>query len=174
MGNQFLGEIRMFAGSYAPAGWALCQGQLMPISQNTALYSLLGTTYGGDGRSTFALPNMQGNTPMCAGQGAGLSSYPPGATGGTANVTLTTQQLATHTHALNAGTAQSDTPQPANNYFGAGSTRLTHLYASASASTPMAANIVAIAGGSQAHSNQQPALVLNFGIALQGIYPPRP
>jgi microcystin-dependent protein len=170
--DPFIAEIRVFPFNFAPRGWALCNGQLMPISQNTALFSLLGTTYGGDGRTTFALPNLQGQAPMQPGQGPGLSQRDLGETGGAQSVTLTTQQLPAHSHSWMASAQPAQDRSPGGETFA----RATggDLYTTdTSAVVPLASNAVTSTTGGQAHNNMQPYLTLNFCIALQGVYPPR-
>jgi microcystin-dependent protein len=174
MSDQFLAEIRIFPFNFPPTGWAFCDGQIMPISQNTALFALLGTTYGGDGKSTFALPDMQGNTPMQPGQGQGLSLRDLGEMSGTESVTLLVSEIPFHTHTLMAVPEVADVQTPTN------STALGRS-GGGSAYTATAANIVQLApqalapaGGSLPHNNMQPYLTLNFCIALQGIFPQRP
>ena len=181
--DPFLGEIRLFACNYAPANWATCQGQLMAISQNAALFSLLGTTYGGDGRTTFALPNLVDRIQVGAGQGTGLSNYPPGTVAGTTSVTLTNQQMPAHTHTLPAGgnvtqpLAPSPTSylaQPAGQGHSPGAALYVTGATQAGSSVTMASTMAGVAGSSQPHSNQSPYLSLNYCIALQGIFPQRP
>jgi microcystin-dependent protein len=179
MSDQFVAEIRIFPFNFAPTGWAFCNGQLMPISQNTALFSLLGTTYGGDGKSTFALPDMVDNAPMQPGQGQGLSQRFLGQNSGSETVTLTTSEMPIHTHSMVArGTAGTTTdPQggaPANMSWVAGAAfGAVRGYSSAvPADTAMSATL-AVTGGSQPHNNMQPYLTLSFCIALQGIFPAR-
>jgi microcystin-dependent protein len=171
MANPFLAEIRIFPFNFPPKGWAFCDGQLMSISQNTALFSLLGTTYGGDGKSNFALPNLQGCAPMHPGQGPGLSLHILGETGGSDTVTLLQTEIPAHTHALTASNSQGTDQSPINEMF-AGGVGGINLYA-APASITQLANNVTPAGGDQPHNNMMPYLTLNFCIALQGIYPPR-
>jgi microcystin-dependent protein len=165
--NPFLAAIFMFGGNFAPRGYALCNGQLMSIAQNTALFSLIGTTYGGDGVQTFGLPDLRGRAPLHMGQGPGLSLYDLGQSGGTESVVLTTGELPSHNHQINVGSAETtNAPSgalPAQN----GS------YATGSPTGQMAANAVAGAGSNQAHPNLQPYLTVNFIIALQGIFPSR-
>jgi microcystin-dependent protein len=170
MSDPFLGEIRIFASNFAITGWAFCNGQLLPISQHTALFSLLGTTYGGDGQSTFALPNLQGRTAIGAGQGPGLSNRDLGENGGTTSETLTLQQLGSHTHAANAGTAGA-TGTPGANIWGQGARGRPPIYGPAANLTTMNASAMSLAGGSQPHNNMQPYLTLNYLISLQGIFP---
>jgi microcystin-dependent protein len=172
MADPFVAEIRIFPFNFAPKGWAFCSGQLMPISQNTALFSLLGTTYGGDGKSTFALPDMQGNAPMHPGQGQGLSLRDLGQIGGSETITLLQSEMPAHTHSLMANTLDiADTNVPSPNASFALSSGGT-LY-QAAANTSLSVQGLAPAGGGLPHSNMQPYLTLNFCIALQGVFPPR-
>jgi microcystin-dependent protein len=167
MSDQFVGEIRVVGFNFAPIGWALCNGQLMAISQNTALFALLGTTYGGDGRSTFGLPDFRESVPMSSGQGPGLSDRFIGEMDGVSTVTLTTAQLPAHTHPLALAAASAETGVAADNLtLGVAN---TNTYTDAAALAPLADN----AGGGQPHNNRQPYLALNFVIALQGIFPAR-
>ena len=171
MSEPFLGEIRMFGFGFAPQGWALCNGQLLPISQNTALFSLLGTTYGGDGRTTFALPDMQSRVPVCQGQGPGLSSYAEGQAGGAETVTLAAAQMPGHTHPVKASSGAADSDQPEGRALARSA---SHIYtAKPDTSTVMNADMLGDAGGSQPHGNIQPYLAVNFCIALTGIFPAR-
>ncbi|MBV8199190.1 MAG: phage tail protein [Acidobacteria bacterium] len=173
MANPFVAEIRIFPFNFAPKGWAFCDGQILPISQNTALFSLLGTTYGGDGKSNFALPNMQGNAPMHPGQGPGLSLHDLGETGGSDTVTLLESEIPSHSHSLMtfAGQATSQTPSPT---VGLSRARGIEAYSTNVTGLSMMADAtVAPAGGDQPHNNLMPYLTLNFCIALQGVYPPR-
>ena len=163
MAEPFLSEIRIMSFQFAPKGWALCNGQLMPINQNQALFSLLGTTFGGDGRVNFALPDQRGRTPIHVGGGHTL-----GERGGEQAHTLSIAELPTHTHALNASTTTATTNTPANTLV-TGQSTAASLYAAAANFQPMAP--ISNTGGSQAHLNMQPFLVLNFCIALQGIFP---
>ncbi|HET9954369.1 MAG TPA: tail fiber protein [Polyangiaceae bacterium] len=170
--EPFIGEIRIFTGNFAPQGWALCNGQLLPISQNQALFAILGNTYGGDGRQTFGLPDLRGRVAIHAGQGAGLSAYNLGQTGGNETVTLESTQLPPHTHAF-APACSSSTPDavdPANAVPAA--VESMQLYSGSANASMQAANTTA-AGGGQAHNNVQPYLAVNFIIALQGIFPSR-
>jgi microcystin-dependent protein len=171
MSDPFIAEIRMFAGNFAPRGWAFCNGQIMSIAQNTALFSLLGTTYGGDGRTTFALPNLQGRAPLQPGQGNGLSSYVLGETGGVETVTLLASEMPVHSHVLQAATTVSAS-DPTNKVLG--KPRATNtIYTNAVPSVNVNPQAVAIGGGNLPHNNMQPYLVVNYIIALQGIFPPR-
>jgi microcystin-dependent protein len=171
MSDPFVGEIRPFGFNFAPRGWAQCNGQLLPISQNTALFSILGTTYGGDGRTNFALPNLQGCVGMGAGQGAGLSLRNLGETGGEETVTLTTSQMPPHTHTADCNSGNGNQYAPAGNFWAqdAGGSK---EYGD-TGPVPMAAGTIGNTGNGQPHSNLQPYLVVNYCIALQGIYPPR-
>lgn len=177
MSNPFVAEIRIFAGNFAPKGWALCNGQLMPISQNTALFSLLGTTYGGDGKSTFALPNLQGSAPLQPGQGPGLSLYDLGETGGEQNVTLLQTEMASHSHLANCLSAAGNQNTPSNNTWAAtvaiGRGSGPPNYSTQGPTTLMNPFATSIAGGSLPHNNMSPYLGLTFIIALQGVFPPR-
>ena len=176
MSDPFVAEIRIFPFNFAPKGWAFCDGQLLPISQNTALFSLLGTTYGGDGKSTFALPDMQGNAPMQPGQGQGLSLRDLGEMSGVESITLLVSEIPVHTHALRAGVEPSDNRLPSPTVELSVS---TGAFAYAPASPAPALGLMAFqalppAGGGLPHNNMQPYLTLNFCIALQGIFPQRP
>ncbi len=175
MADPFLGEIRMFAGTFAPSGWALCNGQTLPLQQNTALFSLLGTSYGGDGKSTFALPNLQGATPLGFGQGPGLSARSQGETGGVAAVTLQTAEIPAHTHTARAAATPGSEPAPgaASVWAPAGAARGERMYTRQPATVTMSGTAIAAAGGSQPHNNRPPYLGVTFIIALQGVYPPR-
>jgi microcystin-dependent protein len=177
MSSPFVAEIRIFGFNFAPTGWATCDGQLLPISQNTALFSLLGTTYGGDGKSTFALPNLQGSAPLQPGQGQGLSLRDLGETGGEQFVTLLTTEMPAHSHtaaSANAdGTGTVLTPGT-NVWANAGARRaVVNLYAPPGAQTPMNVGALTPAGSSLPHNNMPPFLTLLFCIALQGVFPPR-
>lgn len=170
--DPFLGEIRLLGCNFAPSGWAICAGQLMPIQQNTALFSLLGTTYGGNGTTTFALPDLRGNTPIGFGQGAGLSDYALGEVGGAADVTLLAADIPAHTHTVAAVAAVGTLNTPAAGLLAQSSIR-SNLYETTTANTTMAPTAVTSTGGNQAHNNMPPYLALNFCIALQGIFPSR-
>jgi len=175
MADQFLGEIRIFAGNFAPAGWAICDGQLMPISQNTALFSLLGTYYGGNGTTNFALPNLQGASPLMYGQGIGLSAYALGQAGGSETVTLQTSQLPAHAHTPVGSSSAGSATSPANGTWGVASvTRGQKLYSpTAGSAPPMSPIAFGPTGGGLPHNNLPPYLTINFIIALQGIFPSR-
>lgn len=172
MSDAFIGEIRLFAGNFAPAGWALCDGQLLPISQNTALFSLLGTNYGGNGISTFALPNLQGRMPLGAGNGPGLTPRNLGESGGEAAHTLNQAEMPQHNHAVQSAAAP-DSKQAGPQAMWARSADNAALYHSVSNPATMAGGAVQANGAGWAHNNQPPVLALNFIIALQGIFPPR-
>jgi len=171
--DPFVAEIRIFPFNFAPKGWAWCDGQLLPLSQNTALFSLLGTTYGGDGKSNFALPDMQGNAPMHPGQGPGLSLHDLGEMGGSDFVTLLETEMPAHSHTMGAQTnALSGLAVPTNATLSRpASGNLYHT--GAPTLVAMDWNTIAPAGGAQPHNNMQPYLTLYFNIALQGVYPPR-
>ncbi len=172
MADPFVAEIRIFAFNFAPTGWAFCNGQLLPISQNTALFSLLGTMYGGDGKSTFALPNMQNSAPMHWGQGPGLSLRVEGEIGGSTTVTLLTSEMPVHGHTVSATANFGNRNSPANTTPGAAPSG-NPVYKSGSSNTNMDFTSTSIAGGGQPHNNMPPYLTLNFCIAVQGIYPSR-
>jgi len=170
--DPFVAEIRIFPFNFAPKGWAFCDGQILPLSQNTALFSLLGTTYGGDGKSNFALPDMQGNAPMHPGQGPGLSLHDLGETGGSDTVSLLESEIPSHSHSLMASNQPGEDPQAVQEAF-ARSVGANLYQASNTGLATMYDGIIAPAGGDQPHNNLQPYLTLNFCIALQGVYPPR-
>lgn len=173
MADPFVAEIRIFPFNFAPKGWAFCDGQLMPLSQNTALFSLLGTTYGGNGKSNFALPDLQGRAPMHPGQGPGLSLHDLGETGGAETVTLLESEMPSHTHSLNAQASEpADLNKPSSVTSLAQSSR-GFAYAPAVAVDPLAPQAAAPAGGGQPHNNMMPYLTAYFCIALQGVFPPR-
>lgn len=174
MSEPFIAEIRIFAGNFAPRGWAFCNGQLLPVSQNTALFSLIGTTYGGDGRSTTALPNLQGRAPMHPGRGPGLTARRLGERGGVEMVTLSEAQMPSHNHTLR-GSVENGEQGSLTGTVSLGRSRGGTLY-----QTNVSSNLVDMAsqslpntGGSQAHDNMQPFLAINFIIALVGLYPSR-
>ncbi|QHT57736.1 phage tail protein [Cellulomonas sp. H30R-01] len=177
MADPFVAEIRMFAGNFAPKGWALCNGQILPISQNTALFSLLGTTYGGDGRSTFGLPDLQGRSPVHHGQGPGLQPVALGEELGSSTVTLLESEMPLHGHTV--ATLPDGTRGTTGNPSGAAWAtsrigRVTEeLYGSGPGALTMSPGALAVTGGGQPHDNLPPYLVLTFIIALQGIFPPR-
>lgn len=173
MADPFVAEIRIFPFNFAPRGWAWCDGQLLPLSQNTALFSLLGTTYGGNGKSNFALPDLQGRSPMHPGQGPGLSLHDLGETGGSETVTLLESEMPAHAHSAQVSLADAieRTPEASMPATGIG----IGMYAPNTPATfaPMAAETLQPAGGDQPHNNLQPYLTLYFNIALQGVFPPR-
>jgi microcystin-dependent protein len=170
--DPFIGEIRMMGFNFPPKGWASCNGQLMNISQNTALFSILGTSYGGDGKNTFGLPNFQGSVPVGVGQGAGLSPYVIGQRGGTSTVTLNSAQVAQHSHAFGAsagdGNSQSAAASTLANGIG-----IAQYAASSGTPVPLGPNMLAPVGNGQPHNNLMPYCTLQFAIALQGVYPSR-
>ncbi|GAC1354172.1 MAG: tail fiber protein [Herpetosiphon sp.] len=173
MSNPFVGEIRIFGFNFAPRGWAMCNGQLLLIAQNTALFSLLGTFYGGDGRTTFALPNLQGSVPLHQGTGAGLTGRSIGETGGSELVTLMLVQLPAHSHVPQAVSSRGTAASPTNATWAAAGRGRPVAYTPDVPATPMNRAIVGPIGGDQPHNNLPPYLVLNFCIALQGIFPAR-
>lgn len=174
MSDPFVAEIRIFAGNFAPTGWALCDGQLMSISQNTALFSLLGTTYGGDGKTTFALPNLQGMAALQQGQGPGLSLRDLGETGGEQSVTLLQAELPAHAHAAQGTTTHAASTVPQGQVWAAAPNRGENLYSDVTAgAVAMSPAAFAPVGGGQPHNNMPPYLGLTFIIALQGVFPPR-
>jgi microcystin-dependent protein len=172
--DPFVAEIRIFPFNFAPRGWAWCNGQLLPISQNTALFSLLGTTYGGDGKSTFALPDLEGRAPMHPGQGPGLSLHDLGETGGSDTVTLLQSEIPNHPHTMRANTDFADVqvPSPARSIA---RSQNANAYKAPAGQPVVQLNpgALAPAGGDQPHNNLQPYLTLYFNIALQGVFPPR-
>jgi|SRR5450756_848487 len=165
MSNSFVGEIRMFAGNFAPAGWMFCEGQLLPISENETLFNLIGTTYGGDGQSTFALPDLRGRVPLHFGNGFTLAE-----TGGVETVTLTVSQIPAHSHLLLGTDANGTSPDPGNNLFAQTAATITPYTIEPSA-VSMNSNSVSSVGGSQPHNNFQPYLCVDFIISLFGIFP---
>ncbi len=173
MSSPFLAEIRIFAGNFAPRGWALCNGQIMAISQNTALFSLLGTTYGGDGKSNFALPNLQGCAPISAGQGNGLTDRSLGEVGGSQTVTLLPTEVPQHTHTYTAGSGSRGNVTAVTGNVNSDAAFQTNIYGAATDGTLMSPNMLTPLPNSQPHENMQPYLVLNFIIALSGIFPAR-
>ncbi|HEX8283557.1 MAG TPA: tail fiber protein [Pyrinomonadaceae bacterium] len=171
MADPFVAEIRMFGFNFAPTGWAQCNGQLLPLSQNTALFSLLGTFYGGDGKSTFALPNLQASTPVHSGQGQGLSEYFLGQQGGTQFVTLLESEMPFHNHSFTASEEQANENNAAGNVPAGG----VAIWAVDNPGlTPMGFQTLTPYGGSLPHNNMMNYLVVNFCIALQGVFPARP
>jgi microcystin-dependent protein len=180
MSQPYVGQIIIFGGNFAPVGWMTCQGQLLPISEYETLFQLIGTTYGGDGQSTFALPDLQGRAPLHMGQGSGLSNYIIGQASGVETVTLTSQQIPTHNHTVQVvtGNTSNNTSKPANNTIlsdevqGAPSNS-AFMYAANTGlnQVTLATQTIGVAGGSQPHENRQPLLVLNYIISLFGIFP---
>ena len=171
--DQFLGEIRIVPYNFAPKGWADCNGQLLSLAQNTALFSLLGTYYGGDGRSTFGLPNLNGRVAVGAGQGPGLSIYNEGEQGGVSTVALTTSQIPVHTHSLVVDTANGTSADPTGR-FPARMANGVPQYAAAPNGQVTSTSALGVTGSGAPHNNMMPYLGMKFVIALQGIYPPRP
>ena len=169
MAQPYIGEIRCCGFNFAPVGWAMCNGQLMAISENSALFNLIGTTYGGDGQSTFALPNLQSRVPIHQGSLAG-NNYVMGQIGGVETVTLSTAELPAHSHSIVATSNAATVKRPANTFYAASSSG-NNFYESGTALTAIASNTVSSAGGGQPHSNLQPYLTLNWCISLFGIYP---
>lgn len=175
MADAYIGEIRVFAGNFAPKGWALCNGQLMSIAQYTALFSILGVQYGGDGKTTFALPNLMGRAPMGQGTGQGLTPRAMGSTVGNATVTLSTQEIPAHTHTPMAISLPQNSNDPTDHYWAeapkskAGQKKLY----TPTPNTQMAPDALGIAGGSQPHNNMQPYLAMNYIICLNGEFPSR-
>lgn len=165
MSSPFVGEIRMFAGNFAPVGWAFCNGALMPISENDVLFNLIGTTYGGDGQSTFALPNLQSRIPIHVGPG-----YALGQSGGIEEVTLTTSQIPAHSHVPVANSAAGGQQSPTNGVWASSNPSLNN-YSTTAPSIAMAATVLGAAGGSQPHDNMVPHLAVNFILSLFGIFP---
>lgn len=173
MADPFVAEIRIFPFNFAPQGWAWCDGQLLPLSQNTALFSLLGTTYGGNGTSNFALPDLQGRAPMHPGQGPGLSLHDLGEAGGSSTVTLLESEIPSHSHALNALAAPADVPNPDAHVIARTIGATPYLPSSGAPIVALAPEALAPAGGDQPHNNMMPYLTFYFCIALQGVFPPR-
>jgi microcystin-dependent protein len=179
MSSPFLAEIRIWACNFAPKGWAMCNGQLLPISSNTALFSLLGTMYGGNGVSIFALPNFEGNVPIHQGQGPGLSGYVVGQQGGVAHVTLLSSEMPLHNHFVNADSGTATTSTPAARVYmksqavNQGVTSLVAIYTTTAPNTLLSNSALSITGGNSPHNNMMHFLTLNFCIAMQGIFPAR-
>lgn len=170
MSSPYIGEIRMFGGSFAPAGWAFCDGQLQPISQNDTLFNLIGTTYGGDGQETFALPDLQGRVPVHAGQGPGISqNYQIGEKFGVESVTLSTQQIPVHNHAFLASLGAASSTDPTNQVIAQSSQ--IHVFTEDVVNRQMSPNALTPQGGSQPHENMMPFLVVSFILSLFGIFP---
>ncbi|HEV2816701.1 MAG TPA: tail fiber protein [Allosphingosinicella sp.] len=170
MGQPYVGEIRMFGGNFAPAGWMFCNGATLPIAENETLFNLIGTTYGGDGQETFQLPDLQGRLPMHAGQGPGLSqTYQLGEAGGVESVTLSTQQIPAHNHAFIALKDIGSGTAPQNSFIAQSDT--IKMYAAVNPTSPLGANSVTPTGGSQPHDNFQPYLCISFIISLFGVFP---
>jgi len=172
MAEPFLGELRLFGFTFAPQGWAFAAGQILSIQQNTALFALLGTTYGGNGTTTFALPDLRGRVPVAFGQGPGLTPYVQGEVLGAESVTLLQTEMPAHSHTVNATSAKGNQPSPISHYPAADAAGVTAEY-SAAANGVMNPGMIAPTGGNQPHENRQPMLVLNWCIALQGIFPSR-
>ncbi len=172
MADPFLGEIRIFGFNFPPKGWAFCEGQLLPISQYQALFSLLGTFYGGNGVNTFALPNLQSRVPIGIGQGPGLSPYVIGDTGGVEAVTLTTGELPSHNHLASGNSGKGDSLVPTNCVWSADAGG-SAPYSSATPDGYLSPNAIGLTGGNQPHENRPPFLALNFSIAMAGIFPSR-
>ena len=169
MSDPYIGEIRMFGGNFAPAGWAFCSGQLMPISENDALFTLIGTTYGGDGQETFALPNLQSRTPIHSGTGQDGQTYQLGESFGVEEVTLSTQQIPVHTHPMLAATELGSSNSPGGNLLA--NCSALKIYTASAPSIALAPNSVTPVGGSQPHDNMQPFLCISFIISLFGVFP---
>jgi microcystin-dependent protein len=174
MADPFVAEIRIFPFNFAPKGWAFCDGQLLPLSQNTALFALLGTFYGGDGKSTFALPNLQGSVPVAQGQGQGLSQYFLGQQGGSQTVTLLSSEMPVHNHPMLASPDQGDNNLPNSSTSLAGGQGVApYVNDTQPNNQPMAPNALPAMGGDQPHNNMMSYLTYNFNIAMQGVFPPR-
>jgi microcystin-dependent protein len=168
MSDPYIGEIRMFGGSFAPAGWAFCDGQLIPISENDTLFNLIGTTYGGDGQNTFALPDLRGRVPLHAGTGGG-STYQLAEQSGVETVTLTTSQIPVHNHNFLGTSSSASAPSPSGDVLAQSLT--VSFYNSATPNAAMSPSAIGVAGGSQPHDNMQPYLAVSFIISLFGIFP---
>jgi microcystin-dependent protein len=173
MADPFVAEIRIFPFNFAPKGWAWCDGQLLPLSQNTALFSLLGTVYGGNGKSNFALPDLQGRAPMHPGQGPGLSLHDLGETGGSETVSLLESEIPSHAHTLRGNNTLGDTPIPTAHTLARFGTLNVYQQTTNANLIAMAPEALPPAGGDQPHNNMQPYLTFYFNIALQGVFPPR-
>ena len=173
MATPFLGQITLFGGNFAPRGFALCSGQFLAIAQNDALFALIGTTYGGDGVTSFALPDMRGRLPVHAGQGPGLSNYIIGQSGGSETVTLAVTQIPSHTHTTSGSSASGSAADPSNGFWAAEPTADVAQFSNAAPGASMSPAAVSNSGGSQPHENLQPFLCVNFVIAIEGIFPSR-
>lgn len=174
MADPFVAEIRIFPFNFAPRGWAFCDGQLLPLAQNTALFSLLGTTYGGNGKSNFALPDLQGRAPMQPGQGPGLSLHDLGESGGSETVALLESEIPSHAHTMRASNDAANSNQPAGALVARPFGRGNNIFNTANASlVAMSDQALARVGGDAPHNNMMPYLTLSFCIALQGVFPPR-
>jgi microcystin-dependent protein len=169
MSDPYIGEIRMFGGTFAPVGWLFCEGQQLPISENEALFQLIGTTYGGDGEENFNLPDLRASLPVHQGQASGLANYTMGEKGGTTTVTLTTQQLAGHSHSIMATQNLGTSSSPAGQVLATG--KNVSMFRVIAPNVPMAANVILPVGGSQPHENVMPYATLNFIISLFGFFP---
>ncbi len=169
--DEFIGIVKIFAGNFAPRGWAYCNGQLMSIAQNEALYAILGTTYGGDGVTTFGLPDLRGRTPIGPGQGKGLTNRVLGEASGVETVTLLTTSMPAHTHLASAVTAVSDKATPGGNLWATEATGSTLQFSDQAPNTAMSPRAIGAAGGSQPHDNMQPYLGISFIICLEGLFP---
>lgn len=177
MSDPYIGEIRMFGGNFAPRGWALCQGQLLGIAQNSALFAILGTSFGGNGTTNFGLPDLQGRVPMNWGQGVGLASRTLGEQGGSETVILQTQQMPAHNHMMMVADAAGDQPSPSGNFIAqtiGGDGSPLNGFTGSGANSTMNPSSISVTGNSQPHGNMQPYLAVTFIIALEGIFPPRP
>jgi microcystin-dependent protein len=173
MAEPYLGQLMLVPFNFAPRGWAFCNGQILSIAQNTALFSLIGNFYGGDGITTFALPDLRSRVPIHMGEGVGLSSYTLAENGGVESVTLTVNQIPAHSHGVNATANKGNKASPIGAYPAADAAGVTAEYNNGAPTGEMNAGVIATAGGSQPHENRQPFLVLNWVIALQGIFPSR-
>ncbi len=171
--EAYMGTVMLWAGNFAPRGWMFCMGQVLPIAQNTALFSLLGTTYGGDGRVTFALPDLRGRVPIGAGPGPGLTPRTQGEVSGTETVTLQITEMPLHNHLLYSTNATANQAEPSNHILAAESQGATQIYSDGGANGAMSPTSISAAGGSQPHSNMQPYSCLNFIICVEGIFPSR-
>lgn len=173
MAEPFLGEIKMFGGNFAPRSYSFCNGQLVSIAQNTALFSLLGTTFGGDGQTTFGLPDLRGRVPIHQGQGPGLSPYVMGQVSGAETVTLLSSQLPAHNHTVTCSTGGGNAVAPANNFWASEPNAEAASFSNAAANTAMSPAAIGLSGGGQAHDNMAPFLCLSFIIAVEGVFPSR-